>query len=163
MSEVDGRTKAGKELRSKESKPTNPKFFEEDPKEEHRIVVEDGKARAHKSLFSGKCRKFMLHRMQENGPYSNWAFAGPGTLPPIRIQRGQVVTLPEEYFECFKSAGVDVLKCDMDFGPGGRPEYYTVYETNYPYQDFGEATWEEYLEFKAADAKKEHPNKAKRR
>lgn len=158
---MDGRTKAGKELKSKESKPSNPKFFEETPKPEHQLVAEAPKSSAHDARFSGKCRKFMIHRGADH--LSPWAFAGPGTLPPVHIQRGQIVILPEEYFECFKSAGVEALKCDMDFPAGGRPEYYTQYETNYPYQDFGEVSWEEYLEFKGQNDKKEHPNKSKKR
>jgi hypothetical protein len=162
MSEVV-KGKPGRKPMNKESKPTNPKFYEEDPQPEHKVVVEEKPKAFNSKLYSGKCRKFMLHRVPEGGPYSNWAFAGPGTLPPMRIQRGQTVILPEEYFECFKSAGVDVLKCDMDFPTGGRPEYYTSFETNYPYQDFGEATWEEYLAFKSGDDKKVHPNKAQKR
>jgi len=157
---VDGRTKAGKAAKTKESIPSNPKFFEEPPQEVHQVVAAGPTKSYHDTRFSGKCRKFMIHKVPN---CSEWAFAGPGTLTPIHIQRGKVVILPEEYFECFKSAGVEALKCDMDFLTGGNPTYYTEYQTNYPYQDMGEATWDEYMEWKAEDNKKVHPNQARKR
>ena len=65
--------------------------------------------------------------------------------------------------EAFLVANREMLKCDMDFLTGGNPSYYTEYHTNYPYQDMGEATWEEYLAFKAEDSQKLHPNQARKR
>ena len=158
---MDGRTKAGKALKSKENLPSNPKFFQEDPKPEHMLVADAPVTKAHTGIFSGKARKFMIHRGADH--LSPWAFIGAGSLPPKHVQRGSIVVLPEEYFETLKLAGVDALKCDMDFPAGGRPEYYTQYETNYPYQDFGEVPWSEYEAFIVENNKKEHPNKAKKR
>jgi hypothetical protein len=158
MSEVDMRTKAGKALKSKENIPAKPKFFDETPKEEHQIVAEAPRAVAD-GRYSGKCRRFIIHKVPN---CSDWAFAGPGTLTPVHIQRGKEVVMPEEYFEAFKSAGRECLMCDMS-DPHRDPEYYTEYRTDYPYQDMGEATWDEYMKFKADNAKKEHPNKAKKR
>lgn len=158
MSEVKG--KPGRKPKSKESLPPKPKFYEEAPAENVQDVVESEPKPYHDKRYSGKCRKFLIHRVPN---CSEWAFAGPGTLTPVHVQRGKVIILPEEYFECFRSAGVEVLKCDMDFPAGGSPAYYTEYVTNYPYQDMGEATWEEYLAWKSEDAKKLHPNQAKKR
>ena len=158
MSEVDMRTKAGRALKSKESTPAKPKFFDEAPKEEHKVVAEAPRA-VRQGGFSGVCRRFIIHKVPGQ---SEWAFAGPGTLTPIHVQRGKEVVLPEEYFECFKSAGVEMLKCDMS-DPFRDPEYYTEFQTNYPYQDMGVATWDEYQEFRNGDSKKEHPNKARKR
>jgi len=158
MSEVDGRTKAGRELKSKESLPAKPKFFEEPPKPEHPDMVESARP-VRQGVFSGQCRRFIIHKVPG---CSEWAFAGPGTLTPVHIQRGKEVVLPEEYFEAFKSAGVECLMCDMT-DPHRDPEYYTEYKTNYPYQDMGPASWDEYMAFKAENSKKEHPNKARKR
>lgn len=157
MSEVS--SKPGRKPMNKESRPPNPKFYDEVPQEDHRTVAEMPRP-VRDSRFSGKCRKFMLHKVPN---CSEWAYACPGTLNPVHVQRGKMVILPEEYFEAFRSAGVDMLKCDMDFPSGGSPTYYTEYISNYPYQDMGEATWEEYLEWKSEDSKKVHPNQAKKR
>jgi len=158
MSEVDGRTKAGKALKSKESIPPKPKFFEEPPKEEDQVVAEAPRA-VRQGGFSGVCRRFIIHKVPNQ---SEWAFAGPGTLTPIHIQRGKEVVLPEEYFECFKSAGVECLMCDMS-DPFSDPVYYKEFKTNYPYQDMGPATWEEYQTFRNENNKKQHPNDARKR
>jgi hypothetical protein len=158
MSDVDFRTKAGKALKSKESLPSNPKFFEEAPKPEDPDVVEMPRA-VRQGNFSGECRRFVIHKVPN---HSEWAYASPGTLTPIHIQRGKEVVLPEEYFECFTSNGREVLMCDMS-DPFRDPEYYTEFRTEYPFQDMGAATWEDYQKFKAGNAKKDHPNKARKR
>ena len=150
--------KPGRPPMNKENRPPNPKFYDEAPKPDHQEVVET-KQPARDGRYSGKCRRFIVHKVPN---CSDWAFAGPGTLTPIHIQRGKEVVLPEEYFEAFKSAGRDVLMCDMS-DPHRDPEYYTEFKTDYPYQDMGEATWEEYMEFRTQNAKKDHPNKAKKR
>ena len=155
---IDGRTKAGKALKSKENVPPKPKFFEEAPKSEHQVVAESPRP-VRQGGFSGKCRRFIVHKVPGQ---SDWAFAGPGTLTPIHIQRGLEVVLPEEYFECFKSAGREVLMCDMS-DPFQDPVYYKEFKTDYPYQDMGEATWEQYLEFRNVNNKKVHPNEARKR
>jgi len=146
--------------RSKESIPSKPKVWDEPPKPEHQLVAEEKRA-VNTGAFSGKCRKYMIHRGADH--LSQWAYASPGTLTPVHIQRGTVVITPEEYFECFKSAGREILKCDMDFPAGGKPEYYTEFHTDYPYQDMGEVSWDEYLAFREENNKKVHPNKAKKR
>ena len=158
MSEEVVKGKPGRPPMNKEIKPANPKFFEEAPKEEHQIVAESPRA-VRQGGYSGACRRFIIHKVPN---CSEWAFAGPGTLTPVHIQRGKEVVLPEEYFEAFKSAGRECLMCDMS-DPHRDPEYYTEFKTDYPYQDMGPATWDEYLKFKAENAKKEHPNKARKR
>lgn len=157
MSEVIHK-KPGRPAANKESRPANPKFYDEVPSEDHQDVAESPRP-VKQGGFSGKCRRFIVHKVPCT---SEWAFAGPGTLTPVHIQRGKEVVLPEEYFECFKSAGRDVTMCDMS-DPFRDPEYYTEYKTDYPYQDMGAATWEEYLEFRNENNKKEHPNQAKKR
>ena len=156
MSEVK---KAGRPPMNKESRPSNPKFFEE-PATDEQVSVVEAPCAVRDSRYSGVCRRFMIHKVPS---CSDWAYAAPGTLTPVHIQRGKVVVLPEEYFEAFKSAGVEMLKCDMDFPAGGNPSYYTEYITNYPYQDLGEVSWDDYLAWKAEDAKKVHPNYVKKR
>ena len=158
MSDVDLRTKAGKALKSKENLPANPKFFDEQPGEEDPAVVESRRP-IRQGGFSGVCRRFIVHKVPGQ---SDWAFAGPGTLTPIHIQRGKEMILPEEYFECFKSAGHEVLMCDMS-DPYQDPIYYKEFRTDYPYQDMGAATWEEYMAFRVENNKKVHPNEARKR
>ena len=157
MSEVEHK-KPGRPPMNKESKPSNPKFYDEAPQEEHQVVAEANRV-VRQGGFSGVCRRFIVHKVPGQ---SDWAFAGPGTLTPIHIQRGKEVILPEEYFECFKSAGREVLMCDMS-SPFEDPVYYKEFKTDYPYQDMGAATWEEYMEFRGENNKKMHPNEAKKR
>jgi len=92
--------------------------------------------------------KIKIHKSTEEGDETIWQL---GDSPILRIRRGVDVIVPFDIISLLDDSIVDMPRCNMNTTP---PTYYTEKFTRFEYSFFGERTWEEYLAFKAGEAKK---------
>ena len=79
-----------------------------------------------------------------------------GTLPVIEVMRGKEVIIPRDIYSVLRDKMHLTIACDNS--DPNKPRLYEKMVTTMPFQDLGERTWDEYLEFLAAEAKKKHFN-----
>ena len=107
--------------------------------------------------YRGKARKIKVQAV----PGSESQVIPPffaGLTGPFYMRRGFEIIVPDEVVESFKSANEGTtVQCDFhraDPVSGNVPLITVPVEPRFPYHDYGKATWEEYEEFLAEQAKK---------
>jgi hypothetical protein len=100
---------------------------------------------------SGKCYKIKIIANGKELRFPNRVPLKLGDLPRIRITANQVVIVPEEYVSVLRDTTVDVPKA-KNYREGEELEYETL--VRIPFQILGEVTWDEWLAFRDAQAKK---------
>jgi len=114
----------------------------------HEIVPPKVKRSQFNEWPTRKACKIKIHKSTEEGDETIWQL---GDSPILRIRRGVEVIVPWDIKGLLDDTVVDMPRCNMNTTP---PTYYTEKFTRFEYSFFGERTWEEYLEFKAGEAKK---------
>ena len=107
--------------------------------------------------FTGKCFKIRIYGADGESSVLQPFYAG--TLGPFAIRRNQDVIVPEEVVEALRSANETMrLTCNIDdlsAQQSGKIRYWEEpAPPRFPFQISGEATWEEYEDFKKAQASK---------
>jgi len=95
-----------------------------------------------------KACRIKIHKSTEEGDETIWQL---GDSPILRIRRGVEVIVPYDIKSLLDDSVVDMPRCNMNTIP---PTHYVEKVTRFEYSYFGECTWEDYLAFKAGEAKK---------
>lgn len=100
-----------------------------------------------------KAREVMLYEDESKPLIEQFTL---GTLPTIEIMRGRKVIIPHDIFTVLQDKMHPTIACDNS--DPNKPRLYEKMVTTMPFQDFGERTWDEYLDFLAAESKKKKFN-----
>lgn len=86
-----------------------------------------------------------------------------GMLPTIEVIRGRKVIIPQDAFSVLQDTLTKRETHDMTVSPPERMtgDNGTEY-TNYPFQDYGQRSWDEYIAFRDAEAKKPYTSAVRR-